>query len=162
MPNRIILRNSTTPGAVPSAASLQPAEVAINAADGSVFTLLSDNTTVRTLIPSGGVNGSRVGAPAWSASMTINWKEQDLVRVTLGGASTVFTFSGAADGQKLILELTQDATGGRAITLPGTVRYSTTIPSISLSTAAGKLDRLGFIYHAPSNSYDLVAAAIGY
>ena len=162
MPNRIILRNSTTPGAVPSAASLQPAEVAINAADGSVFTLLSDNTTVRTLIPSGGVNGSRVGTPTWSSNMTIDWKEQDLVRITLGGATTALTFTGAADGQKLILELTQDATGSRLVTLPGTVRYSTTIPSITLSTTGSKLDRLGFIYHAPSGKYDLVAAAIGY
>lgn len=162
MPNRIILRNSTTPGAVPSAASLQPAEVAINAADGSVYTLLSDSTTVRTLIPSGGVNGSRVGAPTWSSNMTINWKEQDLVRITLGGPTTTFTFSGAADGQKLILELTQDGTGGRTIQLPASVDLGTTIPSVTLSTAAGARDRLGFIFHAPSGRYDLVAAAYGF
>lgn len=162
MPNRIILRNNSTPGAVPSAATLQPGELAINTATGGLYTLLADNTTVHTVVPPGGAAVGRVSSPTWSASMTLNWATADIFRVTLGGATTNFTFSGATDGQKLILELTQDATGNRSVVWPASVRFSATLSGITLSTTAGKLDRLGFIYHAPSAKYDLVALSLGY
>lgn len=162
MPNRIILRSNATAGTSPSAATLVPGELAINTATGALFTLLADNTTVRTLVAPGGVGATRIATPTWSASMTLNWASADLIRITLGGATTALTFTGAQDGQKLLLELTQDATGNRAVSWPASIAYSTTIPSITLSTAAGKRDRLGFIYNATANRYDLAAVAIGY
>lgn len=161
MANRIVLRSSSTPGVVPTSAQLVPGELAINTATGAMYTLLSDNTTVRTLIPPGGASVPRIASLSWGSTVAINWSTADLVRVTLQGATTL-TFSGAADGQKLILELTQDANGNRTVNFPANVRYSGTIPAITLSTTSNTLDRLGFIYNAAASTYDLVALTVGF
>lgn len=161
MANRIVHRSSSTPGAVPSAATLVPGELAINTATGGLYTLLSDNVTVRPLISPGGVAVPRIASPTWAGAMTLDWSTADLFRITLGG-TTALTFTGAVDGQKLLLELTQDATGSRVATFPATVRYSVLIPAITLSSTAGKLDRCGFVYNAAAATYDLVALATGF
>lgn len=96
----------------------------------------------------------------WSSSMAINWSIAMTHRVRLAG-NTTFTFSNARDGEKLVLELKQDATGSRTITLPSNVRYSLYVPSVTLSTTAGYIDKLGFIYNATDDKYDLVAVAYG-
>lgn len=97
---------------------------------------------------------------AWASTLDIDWSRGMTQRVTLSG-NTTFTFRNARDGEKLVLELKQDATGSRTITLPANVRYSLYIPSVVLSTSAGYLDRLGFIYNATDGKYDLVAVAYG-
>jgi len=102
-----------------------------------------------------------VESVGWSSTMNINWAAYNVQRITLAG-NTTFTFSGGNDGARLILELTQDSTGGRTITLPSSVHYGTTIPSVALSTGSGKKDRLGFIYNAISQTYDLVGVVYGY
>lgn len=96
----------------------------------------------------------------WSSGMAINWSTAMTHRVTLAG-NTTFTFSNARDGEKVVLELKQDATGSRTITLPSNVRYCLYVPSVTLSTAAGYIDKLGFIYNATDDKYDLVAVAYG-
>ena len=103
----------------------------------------------------------KTSTPTWASTVAINWLDLDVVRVTLAGATT-FTFTGAQDGQRCLLELTQDGTGGRTITLPASVRLSATIASVPLSTGAGKRDKLGFVYTAATNTYDLIALAIGF
>lgn len=97
----------------------------------------------------------------WASTVAINWNDANCQRVTLGGPTT-FTFTGAVDGEKLILEIKQDATGSRTITLPASVRYSTSIPGVALSTTANKIDKLGFMYNATDNKYDLVAVTYGF
>lgn len=97
----------------------------------------------------------------WASNIAINWNDANCQRVTLGGEWTTFTFTGAVDGEKLILELKQDATGGRAINLPANVRFSTTIPGVSLSGGGNRIDKLGFMYNATDNKYDIVAVTYG-
>jgi hypothetical protein len=97
----------------------------------------------------------------WASTVAINWNDANCQRVTLGG-STTFTFTGGVDGEKLILELKQDATGSRLITLPSNVRFSSTIPSILLSTDAGRIDKLGFMFNSTDSKYDLVAVSYGF
>ena len=102
-----------------------------------------------------------VGTDAWTSTMNINWAVNNVQRITLAG-NTAFTFVGGNDGARLILELTQDGTGSRTITLPSSVHFGSTVPYVTLSTTAGKKDRLGFIYNATNGTYDLVAVAYGY
>lgn len=128
--------------------------------------VVADQTEVRIVSagvqgPAGGSGPLRVATIAWASSIAVDWSNTDVARITLAGPTTLM-FTGAADNQRLILELTQDATGGRAVTLPPSLRFSTTIPTIVLSTAGNKLDRLGFIYRASSAAYDVIAVAIGY
>ncbi len=108
-----------------------------------------------------GPPAKRIGAPAWAANMAIDWSLYDVVRITLAGATT-FTFSGAPDGHPCMLELTQDATGSRTVTWPAGVRWSDGLPLPTLSTAAGKKDRIGFIYDGAASKYDGVAIVKGY
>lgn len=104
----------------------------------------------------------RIGAPAWASSMTLDWGKYDVIRITLAGATTM-TFSGAVDGQTCMLELTQDATGSRTVTWPASVRWSSDLPVPVLSTAANKVDRLGFIYVGGAvTKYDGAAVVRGY
>lgn len=46
MPNRLLHKRSSVPGAVPAAASLTPGELALNTADGRLFTEKADGTVV--------------------------------------------------------------------------------------------------------------------
>lgn len=96
----------------------------------------------------------------WASTVAINWNDANCQRVTLAG-NTTFTFTGAVDGEKLILEIKQDATGSRTISLPASVRYSLTIPTVSLSSTPNVIDKLGFMYNATDNKYDLVAVTYG-
>lgn len=128
--------------------------------------VVAEQTNVRIISsgvqgPAGGSGPLRVATLEWAPSMTVDWSEVDLVRITLTGATTL-TFTGAQDNQRLILELEQDAEGGRTVVFPNTLRFSNTLPAIVLSTVGGKLDRIGFIYRAGSTAYDVIAIAIGY
>jgi len=98
----------------------------------------------------------------WSSSVTIDWSLANCHRLTLTGTPTALTFTNGVDGEKLILELKQDSVGSRLVTLPSNVRYSTTIPSILLSTAANRIDKLGFMFNSVDGKYDLVAVSYGF
>lgn len=103
----------------------------------------------------------KVSAATWAATVAINWLDLDVVRITLTGATTL-AFTGAQDGQRCLLELTQGGAGGHTVTLPASVQLSDTISGVQLSTGAGKRDRLGFVYNGATNTYDLIALAIGF
>lgn len=96
----------------------------------------------------------------YAGTMTADFSRADTVKVTLGGNATI-TLSGAVDKQKCILELKQDDTGGRTVTLVNH-RFGSDLTSITLSTGAGLTDKIGFIYDAAAGKYDVVALMRGY
>jgi hypothetical protein len=83
-------------------------------------------------------------------------------RVTLGGNRTLGNPTNPADGQKIIWELIQDATGSRTITLSGNFALGTDISSITLSTSANKHDFLGAVYNATAGKWYIIAFTTGY
>lgn len=109
----------------------------------------------------GGSSSLRIGSAVWAATMNINWGNFDLIRVTLE-ADTTFTFTDVGDGRRVILELTQDAVGDHQVTWPANVRYSASLPMISLSTSPTATDRVGFIFNALSDTFDVMAVARGF
>lgn len=119
----------------------------------------TDGTSVSWVSPSTWL-APVVTAQTSSSSSTVDFTGTDVIRLTLDSSPTL-TFTGAVSGQKCILELIQDGTGNRTVTLPGNVRFGTDITGITLSTAAGKTDRLGLIFSA-ANTYDVIAFAKGY
>lgn len=141
-----------------------PTQVLVS--NGEVRIVAAETPVVRVVSagvqgPPGGSGPLRAAEPAWAPAMTLNWSSTDLIRITLEG-DTILTFTGGADGQRLLLELTQDANGLRSVTWPANLRYSTSIPAIALSNAPGRLDRVGFLYRAASNTYDVIALALGF
>lgn len=96
-----------------------------------------------------------------TGSTTINWASKDVTRLTLTG-NTAITNSGAVDGQKMVLQLIQGGTGSYTVSFTAETIYGTTITSITLSTAVGKMDMVGLTYSASNSKYNIVAYAAGY
>lgn len=90
-----------------------------------------------------------------NATITLDPRCGNHVYVTLGGNRTlampIMTADEKlrADGQRITVELVQDATGSRTITLPtgaGQFAFGTDLPSVTLTTTANKRDILTIIY----------------
>jgi hypothetical protein len=69
-------------------------------------------------------------------------------RVTLGANRILGNPTNGVDGQRIIWEFTQDATGNRTLTLDTKFSVPQNMPDITLSTGPGKTDMLGAIYNA--------------
>lgn len=70
-------------------------------------------------------------------------------RVTLGGNRVLGVPSNPANGQKITVEVIQDATGGRTLAYasgPGGYAWGSDIPAPVLTVTPGKRDFLGFLY----------------
>jgi hypothetical protein len=109
------------------------------------------------LLPTGprGLSGSTWTTPVTltdASTVTLNASLGRTFRVTLGGNRTL-AITNPTDGQVIELEITQDATGSRTLTLPtgsGGVSFSTDAPLslYNLSTDPGKVDLLTMKYNA--------------
>lgn len=86
----------------------------------------------------------------------------NLFRVTLGGNRTLGNPTNPIDGQKVIWELIQDATGSRTIALGSNFTLGTDITSTTLTTTANKRDFLGAVYNATTGKWYVIAFTKGY
>jgi hypothetical protein len=83
--------------------------------------------------------------------------------VTLGGNRTLGNPSNPIrDGQRLLFCVRQDGTGGRTLAYDTKYRFSTDLPSPTLSTGASKIDYLGFIYNKTDDKWDFVGKVFGF
>ena len=83
-------------------------------------------------------------------------------RVTLGGNRTLANPTNAVDGQKIMWEIIQDATGSRTLTLGGKFALGTTVSSVTLTTTANKRDFLGAVYNATADKFYVLAFTQGF
>ena len=100
----------------------------------------------------------------WAATISIDLTGRPnnaIFRCVLAGATTV-NITGGTDGQKAIIELAQDATGGRVVTLGAAVAYSADIASFTASTGANLTDYLGIIYNLAATKCRLLAVNKGF
>lgn len=70
--------------------------------------------------------------------------------------------SNPTDGQRVIWELIQDATGSRTITLDSAFGLGTDIATVTLSTTANKRDFLGAVYNSSATKWFVIAFVRGY
>lgn len=86
-------------------------------------------------------------------------------RVTLGGNRTLGVPTNPTDGQRAVWIVTQDATGGRTLTLAGGTGgfvFGTDVTGVTLSTTANKADFIGAFYNSTANVWRVTAVARGY
>jgi hypothetical protein len=109
-------------------------------------------------------NALAVGTTAYSASLTLSGVAPSIHDVTLTGPLTLTFSAGSAaqDGQVVRCRFRQDGTGGRVLTLGTGIRVGTDIPSVTLSTAASKMDYLAFQYCHADAKYDLISYVRGF
>ncbi len=70
-----------------------------------------------------------------------------------------------ADGQRIMYEIKQDATGSRTITFAtgaGGFALGSDITSVVLTVTANKTDYVGAIYNSTANTWFIIAVAHGY
>lgn len=102
-----------------------------------------------------------VSATSSSTTYTADWSAADEIRLTLASATVAITNSGAVDGQKCVLTLIQDGTGGRLATW-GTESDFGAVGTAVLSSAASARDHLGFLFNNTASKYDAVSFAGGF
>jgi hypothetical protein len=86
-------------------------------------------------------------------------------RVTLGGNRTLGAPTNPTDGQMAMWEIAQDGAGNRTLALAagaGAFAFGADITSITLSTAASKVDLLGCRYNLAANRWWVIAFLKGF
>lgn len=91
---------------------------------------------------------------------------KNTVTLTLGAASvTINAPTNPTDGQSVVYEIKQDATGNRAVawsTGTGGFQFGTDVTATTLSTGAGAIDLVGTRYNAASNKWRIVSFLKGF
>ena len=97
-----------------------------------------------------------------AATIATDASQSNHFRVTLGGNRTLGNPTNPTDGQKIMWELIQDATGSRTITLDTNFAFGTDITSVTLTTTANKRDFLGAVYNSTAGKWYVIAFTKGY
>ena len=107
----------------------------------------------------------KVVSVAYAATTTVDLSNYSayatvILDLTLTGNVT-FNLTNGTDAQVIKLRVRQDGTGNRIWTSGGNLRFSSDTPSITLSTAASKLDYLSFEWCAADGKADFLASNMG-
>lgn len=97
-----------------------------------------------------------------SATISVDASLSNQFRITLAGNRTLANPTNAYDGQMIMFSIKQDATGGRTLTLDTKYRFGSDITSITLSTTAGKTDKLGVQYNQADDKFDVISFVRGF
>jgi hypothetical protein len=97
-----------------------------------------------------------------SPTITLDSAAGEVFVVTLGGNRNLAAPSNPVSGRKIIVRFRQDGTGNRTISFNAAYRFSTDVPSPTLTTGANKTDYLGFIYNGIDAVWDCVAVTKGF
>jgi hypothetical protein len=120
--------------------------------------LISDQKTISPQTP----GGNCIAITETELVAGVDCSRGKVFTLMLTANRAVGNFTGLTCGQPVALRVKQDATGGRTLTWGGSFRFGTTIPSVTLSTAASKTDYIGFLYDASASKIDVVAFVKGF
>jgi hypothetical protein len=80
-----------------------------------------------------------------------------------GSPVTIYGPTNGVDGRKIVFRLVQDVAGSRSVTWDTAgFAFGADIPSVTLSTTAGKMDYVGAIYDAITGKWNIVSAITGF
>lgn len=98
-----------------------------------------------------------------AASIAVDASAGNFYSVTLGGNRQLGNPANPlSDGQMIMFRVTQDGTGSRTLSYDTKYRFSTDIPVPTLSTGAGDIDYIGFVYHESDDRWDCIAKVFGF
>lgn len=102
----------------------------------------------------------QVQTPAFASTVTIDASTGSEFDITLTGNLTLGNPTNSVHGQKILFALTQDGTGGRTLTLGSA--FDAGPLTVTLSTAANKVDYLLAKYRSAASKWDVLAFGAGY
>lgn len=117
---------------------------------------LGDHTHAAAVVPIAPVTLTDAATIAVDASLGNHF------RVTLAGNRTLGAPTNPTNGQKILIEVKQDATGSRTLAYNAIYRFGTDVTSPTLTTTASKTDFLGFVYNSTAAKWDCLAVAKGF
>jgi hypothetical protein len=148
---------------------------------GDIFVHLDDGTITRLAVGSNNqvltADSGRSAGVKWAdaaagtkapatltdgATIATDASLSNQFRVTLAGSRTLSNPTNGADGQVVTWSIKQDGTGSRTLTLDTKFRFGSDLTSVTLSTAAGKTDKLGAQYNSGDDKWDIVAFVRGF
>lgn len=135
-----------------------------------VITLATGGATRLTLASTGFATFARgmvsgVSTLTDAANIALDASLGNHFRVTLAGNRTLNAPTNPTDGQRIAIEVIQDATGGRTLTLTtGALGFAfgTDIPSITLTTTANLRDFIECVYNSTAQRWYVIRFVKGY
>lgn len=143
--NQVVVTNGagsitlSTPQSIGTSSTPQFARLGLGAGAGATALL-----TAAGQLDLGFVNVGNCGAAA-----TVNWNSGEIQKTTLSAATCTLTFSNPIAGRTYLLLVIEDATGGRLVTWPGSVKWQGGAAP-TLTVTANKIDRCQFSYDGTS------------
>lgn len=95
------------------------------------------------------------------ATINIDVSRSNQFLVILGGNRTLANFTNATIGQRIVICVSQDATGGRKLGFGTAYKFGTDVPSYDSSTTAGTKDYIAMFFGNPLSA-DIVGVSKGY
>lgn len=96
------------------------------------------------------------------ATVAIDAALGNVFRVTLGDNRALGEPTNPVDGQVIQVIVVQDGTGGRTLSYNAVFKFTTDIPSPTLSTAANAIDMLAFRYLSTNSKWNCIGVSKGY
>lgn len=98
----------------------------------------------------------------YAATTTIDASTGNHFRITLTGNLTLAAPSNPTDGQRILIELIQNGTGGYTLTLDSAFNVTTSITgAITLVTTANTRTYIGAVYRSAGTKWDILAFGTG-
>jgi hypothetical protein len=96
-----------------------------------------------------------------AATITVDASLGKVFTVSLGGNRTMQNPTNPVNGQMILFRIKQVA-GSNTITWDTAYQFTTELPAPTLSTAAGAIDYVGFIYDSTTTKWCCLSYALGY
>ena len=97
-----------------------------------------------------------------AATITVDASVGNDFRVTIAGNRTMGNPANPTDGQQIIFQVTQGSSGSFTLAWGSAYEFSAGLPQPTLSTTAGHIDLLGFIYNATKSTWLFAAFVNGF
>jgi hypothetical protein len=130
---------------------------AAGVAGGSVLAEGFSSPALAATTTEPGAVAPAVVALADAPTIAVNASLGNDFRVTIAASRTMGNPANAADGQKIVFQITQGGTGSCTITWGSLYEFSSALPQPTLSTIVGQTDLLAFIYNAALGKWLFVA-----
>ncbi len=160
---RILIGNGSSQIATSSSSITSTGVVGL--ASSSPTSLFGISLGTSTVIQAAQFIQTTASSSAQAATYTVDWETGNYQRFILNQATNIVinaTSSNPREGGRYVLELCQDATGGRVATFvtPGQLRWGGVTPATTtIDVTANECTFIGFVFRKSSNVYNAVASS---